>query len=158
MSRVQRGSSNCSFHSFVDFQCCKMENIQWTALKSSFLTGYKADWKRGLKKLPRMQQGHRNRAHTRGCSLEDKLGGPGPGASGCRARGGGRSTLCRTPCRPRGLHREKASSTRCPTKCNDRKWLSYAKGPQRATVVQAEDLCRGAPVTGFQERKETRQR
>lgn len=158
MSRVQRGSSNCSFHSFVDFQCCKMKNIQRTALNSSFLTGYKADWKRGLKKLPRMQQGHRNGAHTRGCSLEDKLRGPGPGASGCRARSGGRSTLCRTPCRPRGLHREEASSTRCPTKCNDRKWLRRVpKGPRGQRWSRRRTSAGERQSLDFR-RKEARQR
>ena len=143
MSRVQRGSSNCSFHSFVDFKFFKMKNIQRTVLKSSFLTGYKADWKRGLKKLPRMQQSQRNRKHrlkTRGQTERLRAG-----ASGWRARCGGRSTLCRAPCGPHGLHLPEASSTRCPTECNNRNVSGQCHRAQRAKVVQAEDPCRGVP-------------
>ena len=66
MSRVQRDSSNCSFHSFVGFKFFKMENIHQTGLKSSFLTAYKTDWKRGLMKLPRTQKSQNNSKHKRG--------------------------------------------------------------------------------------------
>ena len=67
------------------------------------------------------------------------------GPYGWRAHCGGRSTLCRAPCGPHGLHLPEASSTRCPTECNNRNVSGQCHRAQRAKVVQAEDPCRGVP-------------
>lgn len=123
-------------------------------MNSSFLTGDKADWKRGLKKLPRMQQGHRNGAHherlqSRG-QAEEALARALPG----HRLQWGSSTLCRAALQAPWPPREEASSTFAAPPSAAVKWLS-AKSPRGHRWSGGGPL-QGASVTGFQ-REEARQ-
>ena len=156
MSRVQRGSSNCSFHSFVDFKFFKMKNIQRTVLKSSFLTGYKADWKRGLKKLPRMQQSQRNRKHrlkTRGQTERLRVG-----ASGWRARCGSLSTSAGRPAGPTASTYQRPAAPAAPPSATIEMSQDSATGPRGQRWSRRRTPAGGRHLTGLQERKETTER
>ena len=124
-----------------------MKNIQRTVLKSSFLTGYKADWKRGLKKLPRMQQSQRNRKHrlkTRGQTERLRAG-----ASGWRARCGSRSTSAGRPAGPTASTYQRPAAPAAPPS---------ATGPRGQRWSRRRTPAGGRHLTGLQERKETRER
>lgn len=120
-----------------------MKNIQRTALNSSFLTGDKADWKRP-KEATQNAAGPQKRSTPR-LQSEDKLRGPGPGASRLQSsQWGAAPRSAGTPCRPRGLHREGASSTRCPTSLQRSKMAPERcqRAPERQRWSERRTSCR----------------